>query len=433
MKLQTELVKKITAVFVVLIVGLSTALWLTKGGNFARTKNNSGDAKEKKILQQAKPEYKMPADPQALIEFKKRLAAEQRDGTQHGVYIEALDTGEPLAAWNERALFNPASVLKLATSLAALDKLGTQYRFRTEFRTTGEIDSKTGELNGDLILVSGGDPSFSIQDARGAGDSLRKLGIGRVKGALVVVGSFTCNHNSQTDISAGVFRRNAGISFQENTRYESDKAVYKESKPLLAVESDTLLHILSEQNAHSVNAMADALGEYIGGAAALKEFLTEKIGLDEREVFIMRPSGLEINRLTPQGTVKILRSLVEWLQARGYRPEDVMPVAGVDYSTLAGRFTEPEFAGSVVAKTGTLTETDSGAAALAGILATRKYGRLLFVVYDMAEGRSVHHLRRMQDEFLKKFMNEMGGPTVIAHRTEKMPPTPLVSRLLASI
>jgi serine-type D-Ala-D-Ala carboxypeptidase/endopeptidase (penicillin-binding protein 4) len=434
MLLHTELLKKIAAVAVVFVVGLSAALWLTRSGNFARTKNPSALTPVNQLTSQKKVArvFQRPADPQALTAFKNRLAAEGRDAAQHGVYVEALETGEPLAAWNERATFNPASVLKLATSLAALEKLGADYRFRTELRAAGAVDAKTGELDGDLILISGGDPAFSIRDAQGVGDALRQAGVRRVKGALVVVGEFTCNENSQTDISAGVFRRQSRLAFRDHTRYEGKEArsKYDQAKLLLAVESDTLLNILREQNAHSVNAMADMLGGYIGGPAALKEFLVSKVGLEEREVFVMRPSGLDVNRLTPQGTVRVVRALVEWLRSKGYRAEDVMPVAGVDYSTLAGRFTEDEFTGSVIAKTGTLTETDSGAAALAGVASTQKFGPLLFVIYDMAEGRSVEHLRRVQDEFLKDLMREFGGPAPLTARTENSLPPTLASRVV---
>src|SRR5207248_2756596 len=87
-------------------------------------------------------------EPQALIEFKNRLAADGRDYRQHGVYVETLESAEPVATLNDNALFNPASVTKLATSLAALDKLGADYRFRTEFRAHDEIDARTGELKG---------------------------------------------------------------------------------------------------------------------------------------------------------------------------------------------------------------------------------------------------------------------------------------------
>ncbi|HZS07612.1 MAG TPA: D-alanyl-D-alanine carboxypeptidase [Blastocatellia bacterium] len=424
--------KRTVALVVTLLIAVGAVPLLTKNKNFAWSRSFATftPATEKKSVAEPTPTPRRPDDPQALIAFRNRLMSEQREGNQHGVYIEALNTHEPIAAWNERELFNPASVVKLATTLVALEKLGADYRFRTEFRATGEIDARTGALNGDLIMLSGSDPSFSIPDAQNVGDALRRSGVRRVNGSLVVVGPFTCNHNSQTDISAGVFRRQSRLALRDNTRFETDKSPYNAAKLLLAVESDTLLHILQQQNAHSVNSMADFLGDYIGGVRAVRDFLVEKAGLPDHEVFVMRASGLEINRLTPQGTARILRMLTEWLRARGYKLEDVMPVAGVDYSTLAGRFTEPEFAGSVIAKTGTLTETDDGAAALSGVAMTRKYGPVLFVIYDMAEGRSVRHLRQMQDEFLKNLMTELGGPAALASRLEPAPSESLQSRLI---
>ena len=39
------------------------------------------------------------------------------------------------------------------------------------------------------------------------------------------------------------------------------------------------------------------------------------------------------------------------------------------------------------------------------------------MIYDMAEGRNVTHLRSVQDEFLKNLMNELGGPDPVKQRT----------------
>src|SRR5262245_37498498 len=130
-------------------------------------------------------------DPKPLKEYVKRLQADGRNQRNHGVYIETLDGGEPVAMLNETTEFNPASVIKLATTLAALNKLGVDYRFRSEFRAGGEINHQTGELDGDLILLSGGDPSFSIANARQVGEMLNRRGVRKINGALVVVGNFT--------------------------------------------------------------------------------------------------------------------------------------------------------------------------------------------------------------------------------------------------
>ncbi|MBS1790834.1 MAG: D-alanyl-D-alanine carboxypeptidase [Acidobacteria bacterium] len=354
----------------------------------------------------------------AMEEYLSHLQAEGRNLSLHGVYVERWDSGQPLARLNENAVFNPASVVKLATTLAALDRLGPNHRFHTEFRTLGWFNQQTGELVGDLVLVSGHDPSFSIRDAQEVGDALRRMGIRRVTGNLVVAGEFVCNENSRSDVSAGVFRRQSKISFQGQTRFTAGAAEFRHLPLLLTVESDSLVKIARYLNAHSSNAMADMLARHVGGPAGVRSFLVARLGLPYEATYISHGSGLDVNRLTPHDTVRVLRALVERLYTLRLRPEDVLPIAGVDSSTLAGRFADQAFAGSVLAKTGTLHDTDDGVAALAGVMNTRSCGALLFTVYDMAEGRRVLQLRRVQDDLLKGLMTECGGSAPIAYRQE---------------
>jgi D-alanyl-D-alanine carboxypeptidase/D-alanyl-D-alanine-endopeptidase (penicillin-binding protein 4) len=367
--------------------------------------------------------------PRALTDFTNTLTAEGRDWRQHGVYIETLDGGEPVAMLNEEVPFNPASVIKLATTLAALNRLGPNHRFHTDLLAHGEINEKAGELNGDLILFSGRDPSFSISDAKQAGEALRKFGVRRVNGSLVVIGEFNCNHNSQTDVSAGVFQRNSGISFRDPIKYE-DASSQPRGRLLVTVESDTLLRIAQYQNAHSVNSMADMLANHIGGPQYVKNFLVEHTGLSPNAIQISTGSGLSVNRMSPRDTVKMLRTMIGWLGKYGLKPDALMGLGGIDPGTMRARFTESEFAGSIVAKTGTLTSTDSGVAALAGVMRTRNRGTLLFAVYDNAEYRRVLHLRKVQDEFLKNLMNELGGPAPEKERSLTSNGDRLLSRMI---
>lgn len=361
--------------------------------------------------------------PRALEQYVERLTAEGRDWQQHGIYIESLGSAEPIALLNESNEFNPASVMKLATSLAALDRLGSRHRFRTAFRAAGVM--KAGVLEGDLILLSGGDPAFSISDARRVGTALRQSGIKRVSGRLVVVGEFTCNENSSTAVSAAVFARNSGITFRNSPQLIPASDYTPRGNEVVVVESDTLLRIVQYLNAFSVNSMAEMLAQHVGGPRGIEKFLIEEIGMPRQSVFISRASGLEINRLTPRDTVRMLRAMIAWLDRHQLSPASVMPVAGRDEGTLRRRFAEQDFAGSVIAKTGTLYSTDSGVAALAGILYTRDQGPLLFAVYDMAEGRQVQHLRQIQDEFIKDLIRECGGPQPIqaSEQTSPLAPT----------
>ena len=66
------------------------------------------------------------------------------------IYIENLDTGEPVLTWNEDVPRNPASVVKLLTTLVALDILGPTYTWKTEVYLLGERNG--GVLDGDLLL-----------------------------------------------------------------------------------------------------------------------------------------------------------------------------------------------------------------------------------------------------------------------------------------
>ncbi len=367
--------------------------------------------------------------PRAMSEFTTALTSEGRDWQKHGVYIETLEGGEPVAMMNEDVAFNPASVIKLATTIAALNKLGPNHRFHTDLLANGEINEKTGELNGDLVLYSGRDPSFSISDAKRAGEALRKFGLRRVNGSLVVIGDFDCNHNSQTKISAGIFERNSGIKFRDPIEFEDANSMPR-GRLLVTVESDTLLRIAQYQNAHSVNSMAETLANHIGGPQYVKNFLVENAGLSPDAIRIATGSGLNVNRMSPRDTVQMLRAMVAWLNKYGLKPDALMGISGMDPGTMRARFNDRGFAGSIVAKTGTLTSTDSGMAALAGVMHTRNRGTLLFAVYDGAEYRRIVPLRKAQDEFLKNLMNEMGGPAPDKERSLTSNGDRLLSRMI---
>ena len=53
----------------------------------------------------------------------------------------------------------PASNMKLLTMAGAADRLGWDYRFETTLEASGTVSN--GVLDGDLIVVGGGDPSIA--------------------------------------------------------------------------------------------------------------------------------------------------------------------------------------------------------------------------------------------------------------------------------
>lgn len=73
-----------------------------------------------------------------------------------GILVEDLKTGEVIYQLNKNKMFSPGSTTKLYTGAAALDVRGANYRFKTPVYARGQVDS-SGNLNGDLIMVAGGD------------------------------------------------------------------------------------------------------------------------------------------------------------------------------------------------------------------------------------------------------------------------------------
>jgi D-alanyl-D-alanine carboxypeptidase/D-alanyl-D-alanine-endopeptidase (penicillin-binding protein 4) len=69
------------------------------------------------------------------------------------------NSGEKLCEWNGEKLFAPASVTKLFSCAAALEELGAEHRFTTRIVRRGRV-TEDGVLEGDLILVAGGDPTL---------------------------------------------------------------------------------------------------------------------------------------------------------------------------------------------------------------------------------------------------------------------------------
>ena len=101
-----------------------------------------------------------------------------------GVLAETID-GSTIAAQSIDEKFNPASSVKLATALVALQNLGPEHRFLTSVWAAGTIDKTDGTLTGDLI-ITGRDPSFHYEHAVMLAKELNALGIRTVKGNLIV-------------------------------------------------------------------------------------------------------------------------------------------------------------------------------------------------------------------------------------------------------
>jgi D-alanyl-D-alanine carboxypeptidase/D-alanyl-D-alanine-endopeptidase (penicillin-binding protein 4) len=78
-----------------------------------------------------------------------------------GVVVWEAGKARPRLVHDEKLSFNPASVMKLLTTYAALDLLGPAYTWKTEVYADGPI--KQGVLNGNLYIKGYGDPFLTLE------------------------------------------------------------------------------------------------------------------------------------------------------------------------------------------------------------------------------------------------------------------------------
>ncbi len=111
----------------------------------------------------------------------------QRVGVPEGavaVAVQEIGAMKPVLTHRADALMNPASVMKLVTTTAALDLLGPDYRWKTEVYLDGKLVD--GVLHGNLVLKGYGDPKTTIEQWQAFMQRLRQAGLTQVTGDLII-------------------------------------------------------------------------------------------------------------------------------------------------------------------------------------------------------------------------------------------------------
>ncbi len=114
-------------------------------------------------------------------------------------FVQRVGTTEPLLAFNADVPRNPASVIKLVTTFAALEALGPTYRWRTEAYADGRIQG--GTLTGDLLLKGYGDPYLVTERLWLLQRDLRNHGLRVIDGDLIVDNTWF----AREELDAGAF------------------------------------------------------------------------------------------------------------------------------------------------------------------------------------------------------------------------------------
>ncbi|WP_034388526.1 D-alanyl-D-alanine carboxypeptidase/D-alanyl-D-alanine endopeptidase [Comamonas composti] len=103
------------------------------------------------------------------------------------VFVVQVDAGantRPRLAWQTQLPMNPASVMKLVTTYAAMDLLGPAYVWRTPVYLGGPVQQ--GVLNGPLYIQGQGDPKLVMERLWLMLRHLQSLGVHSIHGDIVL-------------------------------------------------------------------------------------------------------------------------------------------------------------------------------------------------------------------------------------------------------
>lgn len=324
--------------------------------------------------------------------------------SQLGLMVYDLTADSAIYKRNERQMLRPASTMKIVTAIAAIDRLGGSYQFKTSLRYTGNIENKT--LTGDVFCVGGFDPRFNTDDMNAFVESLRSMGIDTIRGRIVAdksmkqaeqYGEGWCWDDDNPALSPLLIsRKDCFVSrfideLRENGLVVDCYSTEGEAPPYafeICTRSHTIDQILMRMMKESDNLYAEAMfyqvaaasGERPAKASHARDYIKQlmrKTGLDASMCKIADGSGLSLyNYVSAEMEVKLMRY--------AYNNSNIylhlypsLPVAGQD-GTLRKRMNNSFTAGNVHAKTGTVT----GISSLAGYLTAANGHVLCFAIIN---------------------------------------------------
>lgn len=324
--------------------------------------------------------------------------------SQVALMVYDLDADSAIYRHNERQLMRPASTMKLITAIAALDKLGGSYQFRTELCYTGKIEDNT--LSGDVFCVGGFDPRFNMDDMRAFVESIRRMGVDTIRGRLVAdvsmkdtlrLGEGWCWDDDNPVLSPLLVGKKDNF-LQRFARQLTETGIVlevslaTEKKPegayCICRRFHTIDQILMRMMKDSNNLYAESMfyqiaasngNSYASASDARRVIakLIRKVGHNPSNYTIADGSGLSLyNYVSAELEIALLRYAFHnnniYIHLHPSLPE-----AGVD-GTLKKRMKKSFTRGNVFAKTGTL----SGISTLAGYCTAANGHQLAFVIFN---------------------------------------------------
>ena len=103
------------------------------------------------------------------------------------VVVHDLSSDRRVLQWQEHKALNPASLTKLLTTFAALDRLGPAFTWATPVWITGPLNG--GVLEGSVFIKGQGDPKLVLERLWLLLRRVQQLGVREIRGDIVLDGS----------------------------------------------------------------------------------------------------------------------------------------------------------------------------------------------------------------------------------------------------
>jgi serine-type D-Ala-D-Ala carboxypeptidase/endopeptidase (penicillin-binding protein 4) len=359
----------------------------------------------------ALPTQSDPILDKIVQQYLKDLAAKGFAADKQGIWIRSQ--WAELANDRGTIPISAASLTKIATSLAALDKWGVGYQFATEIYTSKSAKIEKGVLQGDLIVKGGGDPLFVWEEAIAIGNALNRLGIHQVKGNLLVSGNFYANYRTDALVAGEIFKETINEKLWKPDLLRQYQVMPKgTAKPRVAIagkiqllanipdsaklllrhNSLPLAQIVKQMNVYSNNDIAEMLARSVGGAQVVEKVAADAAKVSQDEIQLLNGSGLALeNVISPRAATAMLMAIDNRYQS--LRVQDLFPTVGRD---KVGTMVHRTLPFGTTIKTGTLNTVS----ALSGVIPTRDRGQVWFTIIN--HGNDVSQFRKQQDLFLQR-------------------------------
>lgn len=359
----------------------------------------------------------------ALVSRLDKFASAPRPNGRFGLYVYDLTAAKPVFAVDADGAQPIASNMKLLCGVAALDRLGADYKYATAVYTRGIIRKDT--LHGDVAFKAGLDPQLQADDMRMFARALRRLGIRRVTGRVVLDLTLAEPVRAErhwypwdlTFSKYGILFKGpdrvrkalrqslaaSGIATADDQyvlaptprgsrcRFRFIRSVDRVTKRMWKNSSNTqatsLLYTLgADVLAKGGLALPDSVPPHTNdalataGVSCLRSFLTDKLGMGDSALVVHDGCGLcTHNKLSPRAVAAIL------IYAYDHKPiyDQLwrnLSVSGVD-GTLCRLISDPRLRGLIRAKTGTLSHP-YGISSLAGYCRGADGHDLCFAILD---------------------------------------------------